>query len=95
MQNALATAYSGAVVRTTHLTGIFTDLGILMGSVLRGKEFDKRKGILFTLIIIGFVIGGMCGSILFGLMKFNALLVPGVMCLVLALAYRLYSRRYS
>ena len=28
MQNSLVTRLSGAVVRTTHLTGVFTDLGI-------------------------------------------------------------------
>lgn len=50
MQNALATTYSGAIVRTTHLTGIFTDLGIMFGSVMRGKAFDKRKAVLFGLI---------------------------------------------
>jgi uncharacterized membrane protein YoaK (UPF0700 family) len=46
LQSALATTYSGAVIRTTHLTGIFTDLGIMFGSALRGEPFDKRKCIL-------------------------------------------------
>ncbi|WP_239017350.1 YoaK family protein [Seongchinamella sediminis] len=95
MQNALATAYSGAVVRTTHLTGIFTDLGILVGSVLRGDSFDKRKLLLFSLIIAGFVIGGLCGAYLFALLGFKALLLPGTICFVLALWYRLYSKKYG
>ena len=95
IQNALATTYSGAVIRTTHLTGIFTDLGIMLGSVLRGETFDKRKAMLFMLIIIGFILGGTFGAYLFGLFNFKALVAPGCICLVLAACYRLYSRKHS
>jgi uncharacterized membrane protein YoaK (UPF0700 family) len=37
VQNAMATTYSGAVVRTTHLSGMFTDLGIGLGHALRRR----------------------------------------------------------
>jgi uncharacterized membrane protein YoaK (UPF0700 family) len=47
LQNALATTYSGAIIRTTHLTGIFTDLGIMLGELVKGNELDKRKAKLF------------------------------------------------
>lgn len=90
IQNALATTYSGAIIRTTHLTGIFTDLGLMIGSVLRGEPFDKRQAILFLLIIAGFISGGIFGAFLFDLIVFRALLVPAFICLILALSYRLY-----
>ncbi len=93
LQNALATTYSGAIIRTTHLTGIFTDLGIMVGAVLRGKPFDKRKAILFVLIICGFIIGGTCGAFLFARYQFSALTFPGAICLILAVGYRIYSRK--
>jgi uncharacterized membrane protein YoaK (UPF0700 family) len=35
MQNALCTTYSGAVIRTTHVTGSFTDIGMVIGHELR------------------------------------------------------------
>ncbi len=89
MQNALATTYSGAIVRTTHLTGIFTDLGIMFGAIMRGEVFDKRKAILFGLIIAGFISGGTSGAYLFTQLQFQALLVPAVICLMLAVLYRL------
>ncbi len=38
LQNALATTYSGAIVRTTHVTGIFTDLGIMFGRFFGGSR---------------------------------------------------------
>ncbi|WP_246813467.1 YoaK family protein [Neptunomonas phycophila] len=91
LQNALATTYSGAVVRTTHVTGIFTDLGIMVGEKLRGERFDKRKAILFLLIITGFIVGGVVGALLFAMWRFYALLVPAVICLMLSVWYRIYS----
>jgi uncharacterized membrane protein YoaK (UPF0700 family) len=78
LQNALATTFSGAVIRTTHVTGIFTDFGIMLGAKLRGEEFDKRKGLLFLLIIIGFISGGTFGAYLFSILKFQALLKAAI-----------------
>ena len=95
IQNALATTYSGAVVRTTHVTGLFTDLGIMFGAVLRGEPLDIRKTTLFCLIITGFILGGALGAYLFSLLRFEALLIPGCICLVLAALYRIYSKLYS
>ncbi|REG86444.1 YoaK family protein [Marinomonas pollencensis] len=95
LQNALATKYSGAIVRTTHMTGIFTDLGIMLGSALRGEPFDKRKAILFLLIITGFLCGGVSGTYLFNIYLFDALFIPAVICFVLALVYTLYSKRHQ
>ena len=93
LQNALATNYSGAIIRTTHLTGIFTDLGLMLGAAFRGEAFDKRKTILFLLIIIGFILGGAAGAYLFGLFNFSSLIAPGIICMVLAIAYHVYTKR--
>ena len=93
LQNALATTYSGAVIRTTHVTGIFTDLGIMLGAKLRGDTFDNRKALLFLLIIIGFIVGGGLGTYLFSLFKFYALFVPAGICIVLALMYSIYNAK--
>lgn len=88
LQNALATTYSGAVVRTTHLTGIFTDLGIMLGERLQGKALDRRKACLFVIIVLGFICGGAIGSWLFLQLGFWALFIPAVVCLLLAALYR-------
>lgn len=93
LQNALATTYSGAIIRTTHLTGIFTDLGIMLGSLFKGKPLDSRKAKLFTLIIVGFIVGSSLGALLFIQLKFTALLFPAAICCLLALTYRIYLRK--
>jgi len=54
MQNALVTRISGAVVRTTHLTGMSTDIGIELAHLVfwlreegRGKGVSGRLRLLF------------------------------------------------
>lgn len=93
LQNALVTTYSGAVIRTTHVTGIFTDLGIMLGAKLRGEKFDQRKALLFLLIIAGFIFGGTLGAYTFSIFKFYALLIPATLCLLLALFYSIYNMK--
>ncbi len=93
LQNALATTYSGAVVRTTHLTGIFTDLGIMLGGAFQGKVLDKRKVFLFIIIVVGFILGGCLGAWLFLTFGFYALCVPSALCVCLAILYRSYNVR--
>ncbi|GAA6133608.1 YoaK family protein [Oceaniserpentilla sp. 4NH20-0058] len=93
LQNALATQYSGAVIRTTHMTGIFTDLGIMLGSALRREPFDSRKCRLFFWLILGFILGGSLGAFLFHHLHFNALFAPAFLCVLLAIAYRIYWQR--
>ncbi|MCX7564981.1 YoaK family protein [Sulfitobacter sp. F26169L] len=86
-QNALATTYSGGIVRTTHLTGIFTDLGLMLGTRIRGGNVDGRKAALFLLITAGFLSGGMLGALLYPKFAFAALFLPMIVCLAMALAF--------
>jgi uncharacterized membrane protein YoaK (UPF0700 family) len=95
LQNALVTTYSGAVIRTTHVTGLFTDLGIMLGSKLRGEHFDKRKALLFLLIIMGFISGGALGAYFFSIFNFHALYIPAGICFLLALLYSIYTAKVS
>lgn len=92
LQNALVTTYSGALIRTTHVTGLFTDLGIMIGLRLRGRPFDRRRALLYGVIISGFILGGAAGAGLFGALGFGALLVPGLMAMLLALGYAVVAR---
>lgn len=78
LQNAMATSYSGAVVRTTHLTGVATDLGILLGQAVRGERVPwERVGLLCTLFF-GFLGGGVAGGLLFPILGAYALAPPTV-----------------
>lgn len=95
LQNAMVTTYSGSVIRTTHLSGIFTDLGIMLGNWLRGIALDSRRLLLFLLLIGGFICGGVVGTVLFRSLHFVALMVPATLAATLAVVYWGYSRDRS
>jgi uncharacterized membrane protein YoaK (UPF0700 family) len=68
MQNALATSYSGAVIRTTHMTGIVTDLGLIIGHTLRGAELEWGRVKLLGLLLFAFFFGGAVGAVAFSVL---------------------------
>jgi uncharacterized membrane protein YoaK (UPF0700 family) len=90
LQNAMATTYSGAVIRTTHLSGMFTDLGIGLGHALRGLPLQTRRLRLSALIIAGFLVGAVLGAWLFRLWAYRALAVPAALTGTVGLAYAAY-----
>ena len=90
LQNAMATTYSGAVVRTSHVSGMFTDLGITLGHALRGLPVAKRRLWLCLVIISAFLAGGVIGAWLFAAVDYRALYVPAVLTGATGLAYALW-----
>jgi uncharacterized membrane protein YoaK (UPF0700 family) len=63
-QNALATHYRGMILRTTHITGLLTDLGTNLGMRLRGHAIAPWK-ILVPLLLVGsFFLGSGMGALL-------------------------------
>ena len=72
LQNATITKISGARMRTTHVTGIVTDIGIELGKLAywnrdpgKGDRVvaDRAKLRLLTLLLCSFFIGGVIGAI--------------------------------
>ena len=93
LQNAMVSTYSGAVVRTTHLSGMFTDLGIFLGHWLRGLPVDLRRLRLCFLVISGFLFGGVAGAIAYRYMGYSTLLIPSGLTGTTALGYATYNFR--
>lgn len=87
LQNAMTSTYSGAVVRTTHVSGLFTDLGVALGLRFRGQKTDSRRIVLYCILISGFIVGGVIGSLLFAKFKFSALLAPCILTAFIAVSY--------
>jgi uncharacterized membrane protein YoaK (UPF0700 family) len=80
LQNSLVTIVSGSVVRTTHLTGTFTDLGIELAQVIQ-KTNDDHKALksrikLRLAIIAFFMIGATGGAFLYRMSGFHSFIVP-------------------
>ena len=93
LQNAMATTYSGAVVRTSHVSGMFTDLGITLGHALRGLPVAKRRLWLCLVIVASFLTGGIVGALLFGQVQYRALYLPALLTGGTGLTYAVYRHR--
>ncbi|MDQ0008052.1 uncharacterized membrane protein YoaK (UPF0700 family) [Luteibacter jiangsuensis] len=76
LQNGASSLVTGAVLRTSHLTGMFTDLGIALGQRLRGAAYDPRRAGICVVVIGTFIAGGACGAVLFGPWSGRALWLP-------------------
>jgi uncharacterized membrane protein YoaK (UPF0700 family) len=87
LQNAMMSTFSGATIRTTHVSGLFTDLGILIGQRIRGQKIELRRVLLYLILIFGFIAGGILGSFVYLQFKFLALIVPTLLSLLLAISY--------
>ena len=94
LQNGMVSAYSGMVIRTAHVTGIFTDLGIYLGHLLRGLPVDRLRLRVCTLVAASFMLGSIVGAGLFRLLQQRSLLIPATLTGVCGLGYGLY-RQYT
>ena len=93
LQNGMLTTFSGAIIRTTHMTGIVTDLGNKIGHWLTGRKMDKRRFALYLLLLVGFTAGGVTGSASFGYIGYSALIIPVVITGVASILYTIYAIR--
>lgn len=90
LQNAMASTYSGAVLRTTHVSGMFTDLGAALGHFLRGIAVDWMRVRLYAVLVGAFVAGGIIGTLLFGHWAHHALWIPAILTGSVAIGYTIY-----
>ncbi|MDI1313828.1 YoaK family protein [Prosthecobacter sp.] len=95
LQNAMVSTCSGTDIRTTELSGMFTDLGIFLGHFLRGLPVDVRRLRLCLLIISAFLCGGIAGAVAFRRLDYTTLYIPSVLIALMALAYSLYRFRQN
>ncbi len=89
LQNALITTSSGAVIRTTHLTGMTTDLGIgLAKNIARRRDPNAIKSQnelvnnrIRSGIIVSFILGSAVGAYTFISFEYWGFLLPGAIAL--------------
>ena len=86
MQNAMVSMVSGSVVRTTHLTGIFTDLGIdisiLIHTAKQSREEVGKRIFLRLMIILFFLGGGVAGALLYHKIQYTAFIIPSAILVI-------------
>lgn len=91
LQNALVTKISQSTVRTTHLTGLFTDLGIELSQLLFYKKPVELRRLSVSIylrlsIILFFFFGCILGGLLYKTYELKILLFAALV-LTIALIY--------
>jgi uncharacterized membrane protein YoaK (UPF0700 family) len=92
LQNAMATSYSGAIVRTTHVSGMVTDIGIAVGHYLRNQPVDWQRIRLYATLLTGFFAGSYFGAVSFGEIGYDTLFFPATFAGCTGLAYALFQQ---
>jgi uncharacterized membrane protein YoaK (UPF0700 family) len=87
IQNSLVTNISKSTVRTTHLTGLFTDLGIELSQLFFYKKPDEIKKLKTSIflrlsIITFFFIGCISGGIIYQFLAIKTLFVSVLILLI-------------
>ncbi|MFZ6754433.1 YoaK family protein [Undibacterium sp. Dicai25W] len=104
LQNALITKISNAEIRTTHVTGLVTDIGIELGKLVywnKNKDelhpsaevaanMDKLR--LHLLLVVWFFVGGVLGASAFKHLGFISTVPLSIALIILSLAPNLKRR---
>lgn len=101
LQNAIITKISSAQIRTTHVTGMITDIGIELGKLLYRNRTagllpvrpDLPKLRMLTELVALFFLGGVIGSASYVTFGFATLLAPAVLLVLVAAPPVLIDRR--
>ncbi|MBP9673601.1 MAG: DUF1275 domain-containing protein [Bacteriovoracaceae bacterium] len=82
LQNAAITSSSGSTIRTTHLTGITTDLGIgiirseIHPESLQQQKIERKVNLFRFFSIIAFTLGSVVGAFFFVQFEYLGFLMP-------------------
>ena len=87
LQNSLVTTISNSTVRTTHLTGLFTDLGIELSQLFFYKQKDQKDKLYASIklrltIITFFFLGGLLGGIIYSAVQLYVLAIAATVLMI-------------
>lgn len=92
LQNAMASSYCGLIIRTTHVSGMVTDIGVLLGQMLRYRRLEFWKLALLGSLLSGFFTGGLLGGFGFAWIGIPALIPVALGCCIAGAAYYLWRK---
>lgn len=88
LQNGLFTSLTGGAIRSTHITGTATDLGLGLVKQfnekrIHKKKIDGRKNWLRTGMILAFTIGSMIAAIIFNRYEYWGFAVSAALSVII------------
>jgi uncharacterized membrane protein YoaK (UPF0700 family) len=105
LQNALITKISNAEIRTTHLTGMVTDIGIELGKLVYWNRDDgvaahmvlanRTRLKVHALLVVSFFVGGLTGAMGFRHAGFSSTIPLAVPLIAMSMASVFHPRRLN
>lgn len=93
LQNGMVVSFKGILVRTTHMTGNLTDLGVYVGYAIRGVKDEKTVfGLVPAATLSGFLIGSVAGVLLYGAMANCVFILVSAVYILIGTAYFILKR---
>jgi uncharacterized membrane protein YoaK (UPF0700 family) len=62
VQNAMTSSYCGLMIRSTHVTGVVTDIGVMLGHWVRHRRVEKWKLSFLCAVFTAFGVGCWFGA---------------------------------
>jgi uncharacterized membrane protein YoaK (UPF0700 family) len=104
IQNAVVTRISDATVRTTHVSGMSTDIGIEFGmlvDIIRGREPDAELARYWTRLrlhgqtVLSFLAGGVAGVVIYHEIGVRLLFAAAALLIMMAVPAIIRARMQS
>lgn len=92
LQNAMAALFSASIIRTTHMTGIATDLGFQLGHALVGIPVDKRMVLMYAALFMSFFLGGAASAMVYPRLGSDSVFIPAAIVGLMGIVYFIYRR---
>ncbi len=94
LQNAVITKISRSEIRTTHITGLVTDIGIELGKLVYWNRIqedpalrvvaDRSRLFLLSMLVFAFAFGGVLGAIGFQRLGYSTTIPLAVLLILMA-----------
>lgn len=84
LQNGCTTHYGKSIIRTTHMTGTTTDLGIMIAhKLIKRYDVPMWRLLIRLFLLFGFFAGSIAGIIAYRMIGYYGLLVSVGICIIM------------
>ncbi|OEU08991.1 hypothetical protein FRACYDRAFT_249336 [Fragilariopsis cylindrus CCMP1102] len=90
IMNGISSMYTANLIRTTHLTGTTTDIGLFIGQLIRGNTTNLWKLYILGGLATSFWLGSICGVVVSDYIGRFALLVNAVVFFIFGFTIIIY-----
>lgn len=84
LQNGCTTHYGKSIIRTTHMTGTTTDLGIMIAhKLIKRYDIPMWRLLIRLFLLLGFFIGSVLGIIAYKITGYYGLILSIIICIIM------------